>query len=247
MTPDLDPAMIRASWQRIAQAGDMVPLRFYETLFYVHPELRSKFPKRMSRQRDHLVKAIDHVVRSVDHLEQVLPELKALGRRHARLAAPEHYAYVGQALIATFRQTDPLWDVDLRAQWEAAYALVAQVMSQAAAELHDEMDPTPRWYHVARNERLGSWEAMVWLDAADQPVDPKSSCVWVTPDGQPGWWQDHRPLTVGALADVDADPRRLDTRDLIVLYVTVNDHASRALAVSPIGARVAVAPMEDNQ
>lgn len=235
----LDPEAVQASWERIVPHGDLIPLRFYETLFMVHPELEALFPKRMTRQRDHLLVAVNAVVRSLKALEAMLPQLEALGRRHASfVTSVEQYTWVGNALLATLEKFDPQWDDQLAEWWSDAYDTVADVMIDAAGQLRQRVDPTPRWYTVERKERVREWLSIT-LAAYPQPIDVGTRYVWVTPDGVPGLWRPYE-LHEGA-----AHPDDLQTRHAIVLYFPVEDVATRAMAARPLGSRVAVAPLED--
>ena len=67
----MDTAALKASWGKVAAAGDDVPLYFYSHLFLSHPEVRPMFPIQMSGQRDKLVAALGSVVSNVDELDKV--------------------------------------------------------------------------------------------------------------------------------------------------------------------------------
>jgi len=68
----MDTAALKASWGKVAAAGDDVPLYFYSHLFLCHPELRSMFPIQMTAQRDKLVAALCLWSRNVDELDNVV-------------------------------------------------------------------------------------------------------------------------------------------------------------------------------
>jgi NAD(P)H-flavin reductase/hemoglobin-like flavoprotein len=145
----MDTAALKASWGKVAAAGDDVPLYFYSHLFLSHPEVRSMFPIQMSGQRDKLVAALGAVVSNVEEIDKVIPLLEQLGRDHRRFAVvTEHYAAVGASLLATLKKfLGPSWTPDLADTWAEAYGLVAKVMV-AAAEQHEDVAPA-------------SWEADV--------------------------------------------------------------------------------------
>jgi len=234
----LDPEAIQASWERIRPHGDMVPLRFYETLLMVHPELEPLFPRRMTRQRDHLFMAVDTIARSLKSITTMIPVIEKLGRRHAAFAEPEHYTWVGNALIATLENFDHMWTKFLLDQWTEAYDSIADLMIEAGSRLRVDIDPTPRWYTVETKERQRNWIIMQ-LAAYPKPIDTGTRYVWATPDGVPGLWRQF------GLCEGSAHPDDLRTRHAIVLYFAVEDVATRAMAARPLGSRVAVAPMED--
>jgi hemoglobin-like flavoprotein len=118
----MDTAALKASWGKVAAAGDDVPLYFYSHLFLSHPEVRSMFPIQMSGQRDKLVTALGAVVSNVDELDKVIPLLEQLGRDHRRFAViTEHYTAVGASLLATLKKfLGPAWTPDLADTWAQA-------------------------------------------------------------------------------------------------------------------------------
>jgi NAD(P)H-flavin reductase/hemoglobin-like flavoprotein len=150
----MDTAALKASWGKVAAAGDDVPLYFYSHLFLSHPETRSMFPIQMSGQRDKLVTALGAVVTNVDEIDKVIPLLEQLGRDHRRFAViTEHYTAVGASLLATLKKfLGPAWTPDLADTWAQAYGLVAKVMV-AAAEQHEDLAPASWEADVVHVER----------------------------------------------------------------------------------------------
>jgi nitric oxide dioxygenase len=79
-------------------------------------------------------------VGALDRLDQMLPAVRALGRRHAHYGVEsEHYATVGSALVWTLQQgLGAAFTPALRSAWLEAYDLLAWTMMTAAeAELRD--------------------------------------------------------------------------------------------------------------
>jgi NAD(P)H-flavin reductase/hemoglobin-like flavoprotein len=150
----MDTAALKASWGKVAAAGDDVPLYFYSHLFLSHPEVRPMFPIQMSGQRDKLWAALGAVVSNVDEVDKVLPLLEQLGRDHRRFAViTEHYTAVGASLLATLKKfLGPAWTPDLADTWAQAYGLVAKVMV-AAAEQDEDVAPASWEADVVRVER----------------------------------------------------------------------------------------------
>ncbi|MDP3896546.1 MAG: hemin receptor, partial [Mesorhizobium sp.] len=68
--------------------------------------------------------------------DTILPAVRALAQRHVGYGVKDkHYATVGAALLRTL--SDGLGDAftsEVRAAWQAAYALLSSVMIAAAAE-----------------------------------------------------------------------------------------------------------------
>jgi NAD(P)H-flavin reductase/hemoglobin-like flavoprotein len=141
----LDIARLKSSFKRIAMHGDEVPLHFYSDLFLKHPETRPMFPVSMQAQRAHLVDALVKIVARVDAVDDLAAFLTDLGRGHRKFGTlAEHYDAVGASLLATFAYfSGEAWDLDLEADWKAAYELVAQVMVAAARE--DEQRRPAYW------------------------------------------------------------------------------------------------------
>lgn len=150
----MDTARLRGSWNTVAGFGGAVPLYFYSTLFLTHPQVREMFPAGMAGQRDKLVRALGKVVAHVDDLDAAVPFLRQLGRDHRKFAVTaEHYPAVGEALLATLEHfLGDEWSAELAADWTAAYGLVAEVMSGAAAE---SAQSSPPWWdaEVVSHER----------------------------------------------------------------------------------------------
>jgi NAD(P)H-flavin reductase/hemoglobin-like flavoprotein len=158
----MDTAALKASWGKVAAAGDDVPLYFYSHLFLSHPEVRSMFPIQMTGQRDKLVTALGAVITNVDELDKVMPLLEQLGRDHRRFSVvTEHYAAVGASLLATLKKfLGPAWTPDLADTWAQAYGLVAKVMV-AAAEQHEDVAPASWEADVVKVERRSVEVAVV--------------------------------------------------------------------------------------
>lgn len=142
------------SWQLATAHGDQLPLRFYAHLFVTHPETRDLFPLSMAAQRDRLVGALGHIVSRVADIDALLPFVQQLGRDHRKFGVnPEHYAPVGQALVATLGELlGDKWTPQLEKDWTAAYELVARLMTEAASEAEAY---SPPWWdaQVERHER----------------------------------------------------------------------------------------------
>ncbi|MGW4587471.1 globin domain-containing protein [Amycolatopsis thermoflava] len=129
----MDVPRLRASWATVAERGDEVPLWFYATLFLLRPSLRDLFPVSLAPQRNRFVSGLGQIVTHVDDLDAAVPYLCRLGRIHREAGVrPEHYPVVGQALLATLEHfLGERWTPELAADWTSAYAVVAEVMTNA--------------------------------------------------------------------------------------------------------------------
>ena len=128
------------------------------------------FPVSMTGQRDKLLHALGRIVSDVSNHDALLPFLRSLGRDHRKFGTvAEHYPAVGASLIATLRHFNgPLWTEDLANDWTTAYGVIAQVMTDAAAE--DETR-NPAWWDatVVGHERR-TMEVAVLRVAPDVPL-----------------------------------------------------------------------------
>jgi NAD(P)H-flavin reductase/hemoglobin-like flavoprotein len=154
----VDTDRLKASFALVARHGDAVPTFFYGYLFLRAPELREFFPTSMSAQRDKLVNALGTVVSNVDSSDQLVSFVRGLGRDHRKFGVmAEHYAPVGEALLATLAYyAGDQWTPDLAADWAAAYQIVANEMTAAAREAEAV---TPAWWDVpvvAHERRVGT-------------------------------------------------------------------------------------------
>ncbi|MEV4770387.1 globin domain-containing protein [Micromonospora humida] len=151
----MDNAALRQSWSQFSAAGPEAAKYFYATLFVVSPEARSMFPTNMQYQEDKLLAALGHIITSLDDPEALTAFAQRLGADHRRfhghdqrgnpvVLGERHYIWVGQALLATLeRFLGPYFTPALRAQWAAAYELVAKMMLDGAAEA--ERSSPPHW------------------------------------------------------------------------------------------------------
>ena len=163
----VDTQRLKDNFAHVGSFGDEVPLFFYSHLFLHHPETRAMFPVSMMRQRDRLLTALGRIVTDVDNVEELVPFLQQLGRDHRKFSAvAEHYPAVGASLLATLRYfSGPHWTPELAADWEAAYGVVAGVMTGAAEEAARS---TPPW-----------WDAMV---VAHERRTPDIAVIRVQPE-----------------------------------------------------------------
>lgn len=186
----MDTQRLKDNFARVAMHGDEVPLFFYSDLFLRHPETRGMFPLAMDAQRDRLVQALGRIVSDVDNAEELGPFLKGLGRDHRKFGAiAAHYGAVATSLIATLRHfSGPEWTAELEADWTAAYGVIAEVMTAAAAE--DEQI-NPAWWDatVVSHERRSA-DTAVFRVTTDQPLSyvPGQS-VAVESEKAPRYWR----------------------------------------------------------
>jgi len=129
----VDAARLKANFAHVAGNGELVAEYFYADLFGRNPQLRSMFPRSMSRQYKVLLGALSHIVSTVDDAPELVPYLERLGRDHRGFGvAEDHYPEVGTSLVATLKHfSGDQWTEDLERDWTEAYGVVAKVMAEA--------------------------------------------------------------------------------------------------------------------
>ncbi len=158
----MDTARLKESFARVAMHGDEVALFFYSDLFLRHPETRDMFPVSMAAQRGHLLQALATIVSDVENTDQFTTFLQGLGRDHRKFGTlAGHYGPVGTSLLATlahFSGAD--WTPELAADWQAAYGVIAKVMTEAAA-VDEKMNP-PFWDATVLSHELRTFDIAVF-------------------------------------------------------------------------------------
>jgi hemoglobin-like flavoprotein len=127
--------LIRSSWSALEPIADEVTTSFYARVFELDPGLRGLFSYTdMDRQREQVLQMLAVVVRYIDRLDQIMPEIDALGRRHAGYGvAPEHFATIGSALLWAFeRGLGDTFTQETAFAWADAYRRLSSTMIAAA-------------------------------------------------------------------------------------------------------------------
>jgi NAD(P)H-flavin reductase/hemoglobin-like flavoprotein len=186
----LDAARLKESFARVATHGEEVALYFYSDLFLRHPETRDLFPVSMDEQRRHLLHALATIVADVDDRVRLTAFLQALGRDHRKFGTLDaHYEPVGTSLLATlahFSGTE--WTPELAADWQAAYGLVAAVMTEAAAA--DAKVNPPCWEATVLSHEMRAFDTAVFRVVTFDPLSylPGQS-VAIESDLRPRIWR----------------------------------------------------------
>jgi hemoglobin-like flavoprotein len=135
MTPK-QVALVQVSWEKVQPNSQAVADLFYARLFGLDPSLQALFKGDMQEQGRKLTSMITFAVKGLTRLEAIVPGVQALGKRHAGYGVKDdHYQTVGEALLWTLgKGLGPSFTADIRAAWEAAYAVLANTMREAAKE-----------------------------------------------------------------------------------------------------------------
>jgi hemoglobin-like flavoprotein len=134
MTP-AQVQLVRDGFQRLAADRDGLAADFYARLFALEPSLRALFQSDLKAQGAKLVGALAYVVKGLDRLDEILDDVRALGRRHVAYGVqPSDYDVVGRALIGTLAaRLGESFDARAQAAWTAAYSMLAAAMIEAAS------------------------------------------------------------------------------------------------------------------
>lgn len=243
----VDADRLKASWSRVADFGDQVPLRFYSRLFVTHPETRELFPLSMAAQRDRLVSALGHTITNVDDLEALTPFLQELGRDHRKFGAlAAHYEPVGQALLETmadFLGDD--WTPELAQDWTDAYGLVAKVMTEAADEAAAH---TPPWWdaEVVSHERRTFDIAVLTLQPTAEYDFVPGQSVAVETSLRPRLWRYYSPANaIRPDGSVELHIRRTPGGQVSSALVDNIAKGDILRLGAPIGQRLTLQPTEN--
>ncbi|WP_422365720.1 globin family protein [Pelagibius sp.] len=136
MTPS-QIEIVNKTWRQVLALGDEVAKLFYDRLFEIDPAVRPLFTAdNMPEQRKKLMLMLGAAVAGLEDLHALVPVLQDLGRRHVGYGVTEdHYDSVGAALLWTLeRGLGEAWNEDVSEAWAAVYALVAEVMIDAARD-----------------------------------------------------------------------------------------------------------------
>ena len=131
-----DVALVRASFAQIAPIRERVADLFYERLFEIAPGLRPMFPTNLAEQKRKLMAMIATAVGGLSDLDRLVPQVKALGARHANYGVTTaHYSIVGEVLTWTLaRGLGDGFTANTRAAWTKVYGVLAGTMQAGAAE-----------------------------------------------------------------------------------------------------------------
>lgn len=126
--------LVQESFQTVAADGPKVGEIFYQELFAIDPTLRSMFRNSMEDQNNKLFAALTLIVRSLTSLEDVATPLETLAVKHLQYGVkPEHYTYVGNALLRTLRsRLGPDFTPELCEAWTEAFRMLTRTMTNAA-------------------------------------------------------------------------------------------------------------------
>ena len=129
LTPE-EAAIVGTTWRAVLPVGDTFAELFYGRLFALDPDLRTLFRDDPVEQGRNLTAMLSVVAANMARPEKIIVALRQLGKRHASYGVkPQHFVTVEDALL--FALEHALIDVftaEVKAAWQAAFALVSSAM-----------------------------------------------------------------------------------------------------------------------
>lgn len=124
---------LRVSLAELLSQGDRLAVTFHELLFARDPGLRRMFPIDLRHPRSELLETLAWIVLHLDRRDELLPAVRALGRRYASYGALQaHYPLVFETLIHAMRQVaGDAWNDQLTEDWSISLDLIASHMRSA--------------------------------------------------------------------------------------------------------------------
>lgn len=126
---------LETSFEQVKPHADDFAASFYATLFARHPEVEPLFTSTdFAHQRQKLVASLAFVVENLRSPDKLAPAVQGLGARHVNYGVlPEHYPWVGRAMLDTFaRYLGSNWTPEVEQAWKDAYATIAELMLAGA-------------------------------------------------------------------------------------------------------------------
>lgn len=157
----LDVEVLESSFALVAGRADELARRFYERLFERNPQVQPMFGHLdMVEQRKKLIASLALIVGNLRKPDALGAYLVELGSRHGEIGAvPDHYAAVGENLLAALQEiAGDAWTPPVAQAWADAYGAIQTAMIEAAlaadaASRRGRMSRDPR---AARSERARS-------------------------------------------------------------------------------------------
>jgi len=155
-------AVVQRSAAKVAARPIALAEAFYKHLFALAPGVRPMFPKDMTAQNDKLCRALLDCIQALTGTDRAASEmewaLRRLGTRHAdRFAVhPEHYPYVGHALVRAVRDISDDWSATCASSWVWVYDWMSSHMLADESTRPAQETPSNETGHPLRASRRAS-------------------------------------------------------------------------------------------
>jgi nitric oxide dioxygenase len=153
----------------LREHGLEITQRMYALLFQ-DEQIKSLFNQSHHRgsgaQPRSLAGAVHAYAANIDRLGELGPVVERIAQKHVALnILPEHYPYVGRALIGALRDVLGQAATDeVIAAWTEAYGFLAEILTQREKELYDQAATAP-----------GGW--LGWREFVVERVVPESEVI----------------------------------------------------------------------
>jgi hemoglobin-like flavoprotein len=129
-------SLIEKSWDYVVKNVEEAGMVFYGKLFELNPEVRAMFPTEIRPQAGKLIAMISFVVSKIRNLDEVIEDVKQLGKRHNNYKVEDHhYGVVAQALLITLETAlGNQWNDEVKEAWVQCYTILSGVMKEGAKE-----------------------------------------------------------------------------------------------------------------
>ena len=169
----LNVKLIRESFGAIRPHVDEVLEKFYSTLFKKYPQAAPLFDKvDMEQQRKALAGSLAKVIDNLEDPSFISPLLQKLGARHVAYGTqPEHFAWVGEALLSTLAYYfEAQWTEEMKEEWTKLYTIAAEQMQMGMKDtsLVQENRPQPTLPELALSYARTILEKAVSEEVNDQ-------------------------------------------------------------------------------
>ncbi|MDX2151470.1 MAG: globin domain-containing protein [Bryobacteraceae bacterium] len=126
--------LVRESFDAVKADAGPLALLFYGRLFSLDPTLRPLFKVDMREQSRKLMDMFTVLVSSLDRLEELRPELRELGAKHAGYGVRvEHYETLRGALLWSLGQAlEKDFDGETREAWGVLIGEINEEMKRGA-------------------------------------------------------------------------------------------------------------------
>ena len=131
-------AHVRRTAAMVADRPVALAEAFYRHLFDMAPTVRGMFPNDMTAQNERLCRALLEAIRVLvepEHAGEMERQLAQLGAQHAHRygVVPEHYPYVGHAIVRAVRELTGDRSVAVSSAWVWVYQWLSDHMLSGSA------------------------------------------------------------------------------------------------------------------
>jgi nitric oxide dioxygenase len=121
---------IRQSWEKVKPGAKDIGRSLYDKLFVALPHVRHMFDEDINQQACKLAAVVSFVVTKLHRLEDIFPDLRSIGSKHAQYHIPlAWYDVVGQCLIDAIKEeSGTSWNGDIEETWLRLYNILKEQM-----------------------------------------------------------------------------------------------------------------------